>query len=1093
LSKQPPSNAHVERKAFRLGYLFFFTSGAAALIYEIVWLRLLTNVFGNTTFAISAVLTAYMAGLGLGSFWVGRLVDRWKRPLFLYGCFEIGIGVYAALTLPLLKGIQILYVAFAQQFDPDPASFAFMRLLLSFGVMFIPTFFMGATLPILAKFYIRRAEAIGSGTALLYGINTAGAVVGTLLAGFFLLEILGIRSTLAVAIILNVGIGMLACLVSQELKMAGLETVPVKKTEPATRQISPPIPASHGWVRWLPAGLVISGATAMMYEVTWTRALAAVFGSSTYAFTVMLSTFLLGLSLGSTAYERILKRRPVRLSDWGWLQITLALSALITLSYFDRIGIVSVRLFSVTIGSFFWLEVLRFLLCGALMIVPTFCFGALFPVSIALYTKNTAVLGRSIGTLYLANTCGNILGSLASGFLLIPAIGIHQTMLMAVGVGGVVGLAVALADLSRSVRFRLVTGLVGLLLLTGIWVKRGGWDPHLMTGGLHVRPFPMVQMDSTNILASLFDRRILFYREGSSSIVSIGEYAGNRYLTVNGKVDASTNPPDMSTQVLSAHLPHLLHPDPRRTLVVGFGSGTTVSRSLIYPIVQLDSVEIEPAVMEAARYFHQINYGDYQNPKVRHILNDARNHLLIERGRYDIIISEPSNPWMAGVANLFTVEFYRLVQEHLNPGGILCQWLQAYTFDPRDFKMVIASVQNIFEHTSIWQTNAGDFLIMASDDPIVLRLRKINEQIAQLPQLKKDLAEFEIHGASGLLPYFTLGEKDVRSYVKGAQLNTDDLLQLEFSAPRALYTSADDLIRRTIKKHRTQTQPQIPESDQDLLEAPDQLVHMGESYLFKNKFAEAEESFRKALAADPNFVAAQVGLGRSLMVQGDWPNAIPLLEKAASRTPPSGEAKGYLGIAYLRTGEPRKGLENLEVATRLSEDRWEFLFEAGQALEKLERWSEAAEAYRRAFTLESRIITFKIRYAHCLTESGQPEQAARFLEELRSESLTHAPIYPELRYAYEKMDALPLAVAAYESLVQANPYRYQYWAALAQLYARTGDEEAAVRAIRRGQKLYRYFTQFLMSLPATPGAPGREEEPVDSSGLHSTAVNLNGS
>jgi len=324
---QGPFKAQVVTKAQRFGYFFFFTSGAAALIYEVIWVRLLGFVFGNTTHAVSAVLTAYMAGLGFGSYWISRRADRFEKPLFVYGLMEIGIGVYAAWTFVLLQFIQNAYTTIAITLTPGPALFAFIRLALSFLILFPPCFFMGATLPVLVKFYVHEKRTIGSGTALLYGLNTAGAVVGTVLAGFSLLPFFGLKASLQMAVVINIGIGLLACVVSRELELAGLaaSATPVPqggerggvrgeggRAQERGRDALPSGGFSH---LWLPAGLGISGILAMVYEVGWTRILAAVLGSSTYAFTLMLSTFLLGIALGSALAKDFLARRPARVLD----------------------------------------------------------------------------------------------------------------------------------------------------------------------------------------------------------------------------------------------------------------------------------------------------------------------------------------------------------------------------------------------------------------------------------------------------------------------------------------------------------------------------------------------------------------------------------------------------------------------------------------------------------------------------------------------------------------------------------------------------------------------------------------------------------
>ncbi len=1040
----------LELKAQRLGYLFFFVSGAAALLYELIWVRLLGFVFGNTTHAVSTVLTVYMSGLGLGSYWLGRRADRWRRPLRAYGVMEIGIGAYAALTFLLLGGIQALAVGFAHRFDPGPALFSIVRLGLSFLILFPPTFLMGATLPTLAKFYIRRTEGIGSGTALLYGLNTAGAVAGTLTAGFLLLPVLGMRDTLRMAVVLNLGIGTLACLLSQQLRAAGLEpSAPTEELTLTSRSIWPrPSSSSQAW---LPAGLAISGALAMAYEVSWTRVLATVLGSSTYAFTLMLATFLLGIALGSGIYERILRRRPARMSDWAGLQIGIALFALGTLPLFDRVGILTVRLFSLTLGHPLWLEGMRFGVCGLLMIVPTLCFGALFPVSASLYTQDPSVIGRRLGTLYLANTVGNVLGSLGTGFLLIPMIGLYRTFLAAIGLGGALGIAVALAHRPSSRRALAVWGAAAFLLGGGLFLARGGWSQRLITAGLHVKPFEGLGLDSGQIQAMLHDREMIFYREGSSSVVSV-EQGAHRALRVNGKVDASSGR-DMETQVLSAHLPHLLHPDPARTLVIGFGSGTTLRCSLAHPIRQADCVEIEPAVLEAAPYFDEINHRAYSDPRARLILNDGRNHLLMEQEAYDLIISEPSNPWIAGTATLFTVEFYELARRRLKTGGILCQWLQAYALEPADFAMVVRSIQKVFPHVTIWMTLSVDFLIIASDQPIVFDLDRIRERIDRSPELKEDLLQLGIPSAPGLLASFQLGEKDVKTYTQGNQLNTDDQLLLEFNAPWALYKNTDPLIHEALNAFRTQPLPTIARQGSDPLEDPKILVEIGQGSLAKNFAPVAQGYFERALQRSPNLPEALVGLGRCYLAGDRLLAAIDLFRKAAAADPKSAYAYGNLGWALLKGGDLTAALDALRKAAQLDPQDWDTRIREGMTLEKLQRWEEAAEAYRQGLSLNPNYWPLRFNYARTLVRAKQAAQALPLLEMLHQERRTVRAITLELAAAYEQLGQMDRAEATFEELVRLNRFRPENWRMLAHFYNRQGNRSKAVAAFLRAYEL----------------------------------------
>lgn len=1049
----------------RIARFFFFISGLAALVYEVVWLRMLGLVFGNTTHAVAAVLTVYMAGLGLGSWALGRRADRWSRLLLAYGLLEIGVGLYAAASPSLLQLIEFLFVGYARTFQPSPAGLTAARLGLSFLVLFPPTFLMGATLPVLVKFFVRQREAIGPGVALLYGLNTAGAVTGTLLAGFCFLPVLGIRASLAFAVALNLVIGVFACL----LGISDRYRVQAERTTSSPRRYPVPLSELPGTRRWVLLGLLVSGACAMVYEVAWTRTLASTLNSSTYAFTLMLAVFLLGLALGSGASERVLRRRPARWLDWAALQSVIVLFVLFTLPVFDDLGIVTVRLAALTIGHPLWLESARFLLCGLLMIVPTFCFGALLPVSASLYSRDPARVGGDLGLLYLANTAGNIAGSLAAGFLLIPALGIHRTFLAAAGAGTALAAgAVALSTGSaagRGARSGRPWGALVCLAMVGAaaagtvsaWTGPG-WDPRLITAGLHVRPFRVIGATSPELLGALFDLQTLFYREGANSTVSVMGH-DQRYLRVNGKADASTGA-DMPTQVLSGHLPLLLHPSPRRALVIGFGSGSTSASVLAHPDVRADCAEIEPAVLEAAPFFDEINRRSYLDPRFRAILNDARNHLLVEAGNYDVIISEPSNPWMAGTATLFSTDFYRLVRKRLNDGGIFCQWLQAYTLHPQDFQMVVASVRSVFPHVTLWATLSADFLIVASDRPIPFDLDGIQRRLDANAQVRADLADFGIRDAAGLLGLFELGETEVSAYAKGASLNTDDQLFLEFNAPWALYEDETmGLIRKELDQQRTKPFPAVRTAGAAVTERADFLASVGFGLLEKGLVDRARRMFEQALRIEPDRPDALAGLGRCALREGRPFTALPLLEKAAARGRGFAEASYLLGQARLQAEDPLRALEAFRQASSIDPQRWEFFSGQGAALERLERWDEAARAYRKALEMKPGRLPLAVSLAHSLNQSGRFEEASALLEPLRRAHPTYAPLYPEYGKANERLGRLALVITAFEELVRRNPYRPEHWMNLCRLYAKQRNLAKLRWAVRQGMRIDRFFPE----------------------------------
>ncbi len=1076
------SSNNNDKWLMRIGYFCFFFSGVAALIYEILWVRLLGQVFGNTTFAISTVLAAYMAGLGIGGYFIGRFSDRIKSPLRAYGILELLIGIYAAFTFLFVGGIKVAYIAFAQKFDPGNTMFTLIRLLLSLPVLFIPTFLMGATMPVLAKIYIRSTAAVGSGAALLYGLNTAGAVVGTLAAGFYFLPQVGMKETLIITVALNIFVGIVACVAAAILK-----TVPdeANAETPLLTQTSPEVVSSASETAlipralWVPFGLFLTGAIAMFLEIAWTRVLASVLGSSTYAFTIMLATFLLGLSIGSALFKFLLTNRRAYPAYFAGLTLYIAFSSMITLPWFQWMDFVALRMFAMTIGYPEWFNFMRFIACSLLIVLPTLGFGALFPVSVALYTNDYRNVGRDLGSLYLANTMGNICGSLLTGFVLIPTIGIYNTLFYAITASGVLGVLVLFLDSTSLIkRFSLAVP-AALLLLLGLGRIQGGWDHRLITHGLHILPYQWVGMTNNETLAGNSDRQIIFYREGLNSIVNVTQVGEHRNLKVNAKADASTII-DLHTQIFSGTLPHLLHPDPKQSLIIGFGSGTTLAASLAFPIDSVDLIEIEPAVLEAAPFFDRINRMAYKDPRAHLHVNDGRNHLLITPKNYDLIISEPSNPWMAGTANLFSVDFYALVKKRLNPKGILCQWVQSYSMAPADFKMVLASVSHVFPHAMLWNCLGGDWLIIAANDPVTVDLPHIDTLYQSLPLLRDDLKVLNIRGAAGILSYFVMTDKDMKRFVEGATLNTDNLLLLEFNAPNNLHSKdTAQLIYKLVTNQRTETLPPLITAGLKVDEVPRWLVQMGEGLIGKNQNQASQEAvnyFQKALsliALGEDHAAAYTGIGKCLILSNQMEKAIQHLSQAIIKNPESAEAYAYLGVAQQKTGNANKAYQALKKATELDPANHEYFFWLGQILEAGKKYSEAVAAYESSHSLNPYPINPRINQGRCLRLNGQLKESAQSLEKLRQEFISYYSIYQELKSTYEALGTLDKAVPAYEELCRYNPYKKQYWFDLILLYDQTQADSAKLSwAIEQGSRTAPFFQEELLLLrknsPETP-------------------------
>ena len=1028
-----------DRGVVSIPSLFFFLSGAAALIYEIIWLKLLAQVFGNTTHAVSTVLSAYMAGLGFGSYGIGKAIDRQKRSLRVYGLLELGIGVYAAATFWILQALDFLYVRFAQSFDPGLAALTLIRFVFSFMIVFIPAYLMGGTFPVLAKFFAQRRHDVSSQVALLYGLNTLGAVVGTLSAGFLLLPLLGLRLTLGLAVALNVAIGVLALRLSRRLEQAsGAE-------QAAPQEVGQPVSSGR---RFLVAGLFFSGATAMMYEVGWTRILSAVLGSSTYAFTTMLATFLLGIALGSMLCRPFLKNRQPRWIHWSLLQILISLSALAALPLFAWVPLAVVRSFAMTADHYALFQAMLFVICDVLMMAPAIGFGALFPVSASLQAQTDARIGGKIGSLYLANTFGNIVGSIAAGFFFIPLFGIHKTLILAIVVGAFLAICAALIEKSALLRMRLLCLAPALVILVFSGVEGGrGWNARLLTGGLQCYPQLYARTDTVKILDTLFQNKIFFYKEGLNSLVSVSQVYDNLYLKVNGKTDASTSE-DMKTQLMLGHLPHLLHPNPQNTLIIGLGSGTTLAASLVYPVQKVDCVELEPAVVEAAPYFERINRGSYGHPKARILINDGRNHLKVTPDKYDIIISEPSNPWIAGVASLFSVEFYRLAEKRLNDDGILCQWLQQYCTSLDDFKMVLASVRSVFPYASLWRATSGDTLIIAGKKPLQFNWGQIEKKWNAFPQIQKDLSPYEISGPGGLLPHFLLGEKDLSRWIQGTPANTDDRLLLEYTAPANAYKDFRNEIQTALQAHRTESWPPLTHLGGELHDNAERLFQISQGFFAMNDLLKAKECFRTLLLKFPGHENAAAELGRCYLAEGKYSEALSQLTPLRSA-----EAYRYLALALFKLDKKQLALEAAEKSVARDSKDWKNFSMLGDILVGQGRWTDAAAVYQKQSQLKPESLDVKLHYVAAQINANNPREALKMIKKLKEQYPTCPAVYTESKRAHELLGDTRSIIADFEKFAAWNPYNLYCWQNLADLYNRTGDAQKFQFASRQVKKL----------------------------------------
>ncbi len=810
--RSEPGRVEEERRssAALLLYACFFMSGAASLVYEVAWLRSLELIFGSTSHAAATVLAAFMAGLALGSYGFGRKVGGWTRPLRTYAWLEIGIGVYALLVPLIFAGLAPLYGALWTTMGASPFLFGVARFAVSFTVLLPATLLMGATLPVVAQHWSRRGTtSLVGGIGLLYGINTLGAVAGVIVTGFLLLPRLGFTTTIAVAVAVNLGVAAGAFYLSRryEGSPVSVPAPPGKAPEraPAVGRIST---EELNTV----VALAFTGFAAMALQVAWTRVLGLVLGPSVYAFSIMLATFLVGLGLGSVLFSRVLERWDRSGPRLFWMLATASgLLSIVSLGLTAELPYLFARLFHSWEGGFsprvvFGIEAI---VCGAALFLPTLAMGGLFPAGLAAAGLSRERVGASVGRLYAGNTAGAVLGAFAGGFLLIPTLGISGTIYGAAFVYLAVGAVFGAGRHGRSLRPALGRAVAVTTAGFVALVVAPRWSPTVMTSGVY---------EYVNSLTEDFTRAefreyteawdLLYYKDGPVSTVTVAwrperidnEEVPNLVYMTDGKADASSIS-DMHTQVMLAHAPLLLHSAPERILVIGLASGTTAGSVLTHPVEKLDIVEIEPAAESAARFFDFVNGRPLDDPRTTLTFADARSYLRGTEELYDVIISEPSNPWMAGSANLFTREFFEIGGRALRDGGLFTQWIQLYSLHPQLLRSAIATFQSVFPYVYVFHPlRDNDLILVGSKNPIQLDVARLGARW-QVPAVRSDLARLGFHEFAAVLAQARIGPDEVATLAEGARINTDDNGLLLFGAPLYVhsYTTAqnDELLATT--------------------------------------------------------------------------------------------------------------------------------------------------------------------------------------------------------------------------------------------------------------------------------------------------------
>ena len=905
------------KKPSRMVYFFFFFSGATALVYEIIWTRMLTVAFGHTVFSVSVVLAAFMAGLGFGCYLWGHLIDRVATrdgkeelgrvsPIMMYAVIEILIFVTCAALSLVFARFDVLYAWFCQWVPDSPLAFGLVKTALAFLLMFIPTTLMGATLPIISKYYVTDEKKLGSQVGILYGLNTLGAAVGCILTGFVFIAAFGALETALLASLVNLIIGVGAIRIYQEDE-GGL----VRKFK-FPKIVLPPLQWSKGQGLWLAVSF-IGGFTALAYEVIWTRLLVFSVASTVYSFSLMLAVFLLGIVIGSILVIPFIRKCADQRMVLICLQAGAGVYVLFSIYAMDS-------LLSSPWNGYNLQDPLRaffryFKDSVSLMLVPTILLGMCFPILIRMVSGGFANVGKGTGQVYAANTLGAIFGSLLAGFVFLPALKTAHSLLAI----GSLNLLTALflfcsgAYLTPGLRKGLTAVFAGIVIFINFSMPQDILRAFFMRDGVAQRNA----------------KKLLYFEEGLTATVSVfrDNYGildpSAKRLVTNGISMSASNYIASRYMKLLAHIPILLSDNPENVLVICYGTGQTTGAAGIHPRVgSVESMELSASVVGASHIFKKENHDALNNPKVKIILQDGRERLLTTQKFYGVVTGEPPPPRTAFTVNLYTSDYYELIKKRLAPGGIAAQWVPLHSQSGKEVDMHLRAFRSVFPYAMAWLPVANELILIGSGQPIEMDYKKLQARMDD-PVVKAALSDIEIHSPADLLGNIWFLEEQMDKLSAHQPLITDNRPRIEFylgypgvikthglerlafnrapvSAIEARITNMSQAERADFRRHYKvmdlYQRGVMYGNRSQLLEAIELADNDG---LFRYHLQAGTDMIlrlRKRLAQDPGDLDALLNLGHAHYKVGEYEESVFYLQKVLAEEPAAPFANLYMGL-----------------------------------------------------------------------------------------------------------------------------------------------------------------------------------------------------
>ncbi|MBW1805603.1 MAG: fused MFS/spermidine synthase, partial [Deltaproteobacteria bacterium] len=880
----------------------FFISGLVALIYEICWIRKASLAFGSTTLAVSTVVAVFFGGLALGSYISGRYSEKTTQPLKVYALLEIILGLVTLLN-PLLfslaEDFSGLFYPFVMQSLP---LLALIRFTIVLALILPSTILMGASLPLFCRQFVKNERSIGLSIGLLYGLNTMGAVIGCIMCGFYLIPHLGVNRTIWVGSVINILIGLIVWSIKLPARpLSGRDVIPMRSFvhDRSYRRTTLIVPVLF----------FITGFVALGNEILWTRYLSLIIHNTVHTYTLTLAVMLSGIVIGSALISVFADRTDRRVPIFGAAHLLSGISVLILLMIPAECwkGVIDTK----AVSTHLWIFIV-------LLLLPAILSGISFPLAIRMVISDPSLAGMGVGRMTAINTAGGIAGSLTAGFLILPVIGLHKGLLLTTGTSLLIGFA-ALLLLESDIKPLIRKMVIIISLIVWICVP-------LLFGTRLPEDF-------------LAERgRLVDFIEGIGSNLAVVK----RNDTLTLEIDRMWQGQDIKGhQIMAAHIPMLIHHEPRDVLVVGAGVGQTASRFLFYDIERLDYVELERELFGFVKKHFKSDW--MSDRRLRPIIADGRNYLLHTGQRYDIISIEVGQIFRPGLASFYSADFYAKARERLNNNGIICQFIPISFFSTDEFRSVVRTFLEVFPESVLWY-NTSEFLLVGSvGDRIMFRSERL-KLLTSNDRVHTDL-RFSYWGGPGhwlnqreiLLANFLCGPESLSQLVADAPVYRDDLPSLEYLTSHERTISPRpviDLIRLFLDPPDLIVGQETDVLDTERIQSirEQNLNDIMADYLYQKALLQEERGIlyedgipllENALKWNPDNVLVHIRLGTAFSRQGRNMVAITHLKKALEINPDNHEAHVNLGVTLLGQGNPDKAITHFEEALRLGPDRYE--------------------------------------------------------------------------------------------------------------------------------------------------------------------------